>query len=59
MLIGDYIIFVFRVDGLVMGWDVDLIVGKFVFTEVFEEVGVSRAREVDVGVGGVFGLARG
>jgi hypothetical protein len=50
-LIRNYIIFIFWVDGLVMRRNVDLIVGQLVFTEVLEEVGVSCAIEVDVGVG--------
>lgn len=39
-----------------MGRDVDLVVRKLVFAEVFEEVGVSGSVEVHVGVVGVFGL---
>jgi hypothetical protein len=56
VLIRDYIVFVFRVDRLVMGRDVDFIVWKFVFAKVLEQVCISRAIEMDVGVVGVFRL---
>ncbi len=56
MLIGDYIVLVLGIEGLVVGRDVDLVVGELVAAEVFEEVGVEGAGEVDVGVGGIFGL---
>jgi len=48
MLVGHYIIFVFWIDGLVVRRHVDLVVGKLVFAEVLEEVGVSGTVEVDV-----------
>ena len=56
MLVWYYIILIFWVDRLVVWRDVDFVVGELVFAEVFEEVCVAGAREVDVGVGGVFGL---
>lgn len=58
MLIRYYIIFVLGIDWLIMRRNVNFIVWKFVFAEVFEEVRVSCSREVDVGVGRVFGLGR-
>jgi hypothetical protein len=36
MLIGHYIVLIFRVDGLVVRRNVDLIIGELVFAEVFE-----------------------
>lgn len=59
MLVWHYIVLVFGVDGLIVGWDVDFVVWELVFAEVFEEVGVAGTVEVDVGVGGVFGLWEG
>ncbi|KAE8450903.1 hypothetical protein EG329_005343 [Mollisiaceae sp. DMI_Dod_QoI] len=47
MLIWHYIVFVFWVDGLVVRRDVDLVIRQLVFAEVFKEVGVSGAVEVD------------
>jgi len=54
MLVGNYIIFIFWIDRLVVRRHIDFVVGELVFAEVFEEVGVAGAVEVDVGVGGVF-----
>jgi hypothetical protein len=56
MLIGHYIVLIFRIDGLVVRRNVDLIIGELVFAKVFEEVGVPGSVEVNVGIGGVFGL---
>jgi hypothetical protein len=56
VLVWYYIILVFWVDRLVVCRDVDFVVGELVFAEIFEEVCVAGASEVDVGVGGVFGL---
>ena len=56
VLVRHHVILVLGVDGLVLGFDVDLVVGKPVFAEVLEEVGVARAMHVDVGVGRVFVL---
>jgi len=50
MLIRNYIVFIFRIDGLVVRWNVDFIVWKFVFAKVFEEIRVSRTVEVDISV---------
>ncbi len=33
-----------------MRWDVDVVIGEFVAAEIFEDVGVPRGGEVDVGV---------
>lgn len=46
MLVWDYIVFVFGIDGLVVRRHVDLVVGQLVFAEVFEKVRVSGAVEV-------------
>lgn len=57
MLIRHHIIFIFRIRRLVLRRDVDEFfreVGGAV--EFFEEVGVPGGGEVDVGVGGIFGL---
>jgi hypothetical protein len=56
MLIWYYIVLIFRVDGLVVRRNVDLIIRELVFAEVFEEVRVPGSVEVNVGIGGVFGL---
>jgi hypothetical protein len=56
MLIWHNIILVFWIKRLIMGRDVDLVVWKLVFAEVFEEVSISGSVEVHVGVVGVFGL---
>jgi hypothetical protein len=56
VLIRDYIVLIFRIQRLVVGWHVDFIVGELVFAEVFEEVCIAATREMDVGVVGVFGL---
>lgn len=56
MLVWYYIVLVFGVQWLVVRRDVDLIVGEFVFTEVFEEICVSRPVEVHVSEVRVFGL---
>jgi len=53
MLIRYYIIFILRVDRLVVRRNIDLVIGEFVLAEVFEEVGVAGTVEVDVSVGGV------
>jgi hypothetical protein len=48
MLIWDNIILVFGVQWLVLRRDVNLVVWQLVSAEVFEEVGISGAIEVDV-----------
>jgi hypothetical protein len=50
VLIGYYIILIFGIDGLVVRWYVDFVVGELVFAEVFEEVRVAGSVEVNVGV---------
>jgi hypothetical protein len=50
MLIRHDIILVFGVEWLIVRRDVDLVVRKLIFAEVFEEVGISRAIKVYVGV---------
>jgi hypothetical protein len=49
-LIGYHIVLVFGIDGLVVRWHVDLVIGELVFAEVFEEVRVAGSVEVNVGV---------
>ena len=57
MLIGNHVIFVFRVRGLVMWRDVDFFERQGGgASEFFEEVGDAGFREVDVCMGGIFGL---
>ena len=60
MLVRHYIIFIFRIRRLVLRRDVDEFFGEVGGpVEFFEEVGVAGGGEVDVGVGGVFGLLGG
>jgi hypothetical protein len=56
MLIWHYIVLIFRVEGLIVGWNVNFVVWKLIFAEVFEEICVSWAVEVYVGMVGIFGL---
>lgn len=56
VLVGYDVIFVFRVDGLVLWRDVDFVVGELVLAKVFKEVGVAGAVHVHVRVGRVFVL---
>jgi len=48
MLIWYNIVFVFWVQWLILRRHIDLVVGKLVFAEVFEEICVSRTVEVDI-----------
>lgn len=57
VLVGDDVVLVFWVDRLVLRRHVDFFRQQRRPCEVFEEVGVARVREVDVGAGGVAGLA--
>jgi len=59
MLIRNHIILIFRIDGLILGSYIDLVVGKFVFTEILEEICISRTCEVYVGKIRVFRLEMG
>lgn len=56
MLVWDYVVFVFGVDRLVLGRDVDFVVGQLVLAEVLEEVRVAGAVHVHVGEARVFVL---
>jgi hypothetical protein len=56
MLIGYYIVLIFRIQRLVMRRDVDLVIWQLVFAEVFKEVCVSRPIEVHVSMVRVFRL---
>ena len=56
MLVGDHVVLILGVDGLVVGGNVDVVVGELVATEVFEQVGDAAGREVDVGADRIFGL---
>lgn len=59
VLVRHDVVFVVRVDGLVLRRDRDFLGGEFDAVEVFEEVGVVGGVEVDVGEGGVAGLEGG
>lgn len=59
MLVGDDVVLVLRVDGLVLRGHVDLVVGEGVAAEVLEEVGVVRRAEVEMRELGVFVLKGG
>jgi hypothetical protein len=50
VLIGNYIILILWVYGLVVRWDIDIVIGQFVFAEVLEEISYTGQGEVDVGV---------
>jgi hypothetical protein len=56
VLIRHHIVFIFRIQWLVMGRNVNLIVGELVFAEILKEVSGPGGVEVDVRVRGVFGL---
>ena len=56
MLIRHYIVLIFWVQGLIVRRHVDLVIGKCVAAEVFEEIGMPGGCEVNVGVIGVFRL---
>ena len=56
MLVGHHVVLIFRVYGLVLGFDENFVAGELVAAEVLEEVGIAGAVEVDVGVGGVLVL---
>lgn len=57
MLVRHYIIFIFRIRWLVLRRDVDEFFGEvWGAIEFFEEIGVAGGGEVDVCVGGIFGL---
>jgi hypothetical protein len=49
MLVGHDVILVIRVYGLVLRWDVDLLSRKLQTGEVFEQVGVMRLVEMEIG----------
>ena len=49
MLIGNDVVFVVRVDRLVLWWDIDLFGGQLETREVFEQVGVMRLVEMEIG----------
>jgi hypothetical protein len=59
VLIGHYVVLVFRVDGLQVRRHVDVVGGQLVLAKVLEQVGVARLLHVDVGEGGVFVLLGG
>jgi hypothetical protein len=50
MLVWHHVIFVFRVDGLVVRRDIDLVVRQLIFAEIFEKICISSTVEVYVGV---------
>jgi hypothetical protein len=49
MLIGNNVVFVVRVYRLVLWWDIDLFGRKLETREVFEQVGVMRLVEMEIG----------
>lgn len=56
MLVGDNIVFIFRVQRLVLGGHKDLVIWKLVLAEVLEEVGIPGTVEMYIRVVGVLGL---
>lgn len=54
MLIRDHVVFVFRIDWLVVRGNVDIIVWEFIATEVFKEVGETTGGKVNVSSSGIF-----
>jgi hypothetical protein len=58
VLVRDHVVLVLGVDGAVLWWHPDVVVGQAAVraAEVLEEVGVSGGVEVDLGVAGVFVL---
>jgi hypothetical protein len=56
MLVGDHIVFVFGIDGLVLGRNKDVFWGNARPAEILEKVGDARLREMNVCAGGVAGL---
>lgn len=58
MLVGDNIVFILRVQRLVLSRHKDLVIWKLVLAEILEEVGIPRAVEVYVRVVGVFRLQK-
>ena len=49
MLIGNDVVFVVRVDWLVLGWDIDFFGREFKTREVLQQVGVMRLVEMEEG----------
>jgi len=49
VLVGDHVVLIFRVNGLVLRGNVDVVVGKLVAAEVLEDVRIAAGAEVDVG----------
>jgi hypothetical protein len=49
VLVGHNVIFIVRVDWLMLWWDIDLFSRKFEPREVFEKVGVMRLVEMEIG----------
>ena len=58
MLVRYHIVFIFRVDRLMLGRDVYFVVGEAIAAEVLEEVGVAGAVHVHLGESRVFVLRR-
>lgn len=59
VLVGNHIILVFGIDGLVVRGNVDIVIGELVATKVLKQVGDAAGGEVDVGADRVFRLADG
>jgi hypothetical protein len=49
MLVGHNIVFIVRVYGLMLWWDIDLFSRKLEAREVFERVGVMRQVKMEIG----------
>lgn len=58
VLVGDDVVLVLGVDGLVLGGDVDVVGRQAVAAELLEQVGVARAVQMDLRVVGVLVLER-
>lgn len=50
MLIWHYVVFIFWIDRLVMGWHINLVIWQLVFAEVFQEICIARTVEVNIGI---------
>jgi len=50
MLIGDNVVFIFRVEWLILRWNEDLVIRECVLAKVLEEIGVPRTIEMDIRV---------
>jgi hypothetical protein len=56
MLVRHYVVLIFRIQGLVVRWDVDLIIRQLVLAKVLEEISIPRPVEMHVIMVRVLGL---